>query len=464
MMYHLLFFLFTCIQAFYTKSNFIYDKYGRILIFHGINRVNKNIASNYYFEDMLKHNESFLLKKHGFNVVRLGWMWDGFQHHENQFNLTYFKTMENIVNNLGENGIYTILDMHQDVFSSLFCSYDGIPLWVAIKSVSKYKFPWPLKKNNCSRDWQLNHLSEASSQAYDDLYHNKSGMLHNFITFWEKSINLWENNPYILGYELINEPFPGNFFKDPLIMIPSIAGKKNLQPFYDKVRLQLGNINNKLLFYEPITWGMIFDNKILDSGLEHVPGGDKFKNSSVYSYHYYCSAFLPDRQKHPILQKDICDDFLAPEMFKNIKKHVVNVGGSSFMTEFGACDDNDYNKLGECDNVLNYADKYFQSWTDYTYAQVNHLNPTSYWSKTFSRTYPQAIAGMPLNMSYNRNTTEFQFCYTPNSLSTMPTEIYFTNFQNIQISENLDYTLDNVNNKIYISSNSNSDACINLSK
>jgi hypothetical protein len=28
-----------------------------------------------------------------------------------------------------------------------------------------------------------------------------------------------------------------------------------------------------VIFYEPVTWGMIFDGNVTGSGFEHVPGG-----------------------------------------------------------------------------------------------------------------------------------------------------------------------------------------------
>ena len=453
------FLYFSQMFSFYTNAPYIYDDYGRIRIFHGINRINKNIDNNYYFEDMLTSNESDKLSQLGFNVVRLGWMWNGFQRNQEIFNYSYFNVMNTIVNQLGKNGIYTILDMHQDVLSSLFCTYDGVPLWLIQKSIPKFKFPWPLKYDNCSRNWQLNQLTEASSQAYEDLYKNKSGMLDDFIHFWNKSLYLWNSNPYILGYELINEPFPGNFFRDPLILLPSEAGKQNLQPFYDKVRQSLIN-TSKLIFYEPITWGMIFNNKIFDSGLSHVPGGNVYKNTSVYSYHYYCTAFLSNGPQNPILEHTICDNFLAPVMFNNVVKHVNKVGGSSFMTEFGDCDLNNYTKLSECDTVLNFADTYFQSWTDYSYAQTDIFNPSRNWTRTYSRTYPQAISGLPINMSYNRNTFEFKFCFKSNTNIKKPTEVYFTQFNNINLTEGLNYTIQD--HTLFIYSKKNNTYCLHL--
>jgi endoglycosylceramidase len=37
--------------------------------------------------------------------------------------------MVKFVNKLGENGIYTMLDFHQDLISEKFCG-DGVPVWL----------------------------------------------------------------------------------------------------------------------------------------------------------------------------------------------------------------------------------------------------------------------------------------------------------------------------------------------
>lgn len=42
----------------------------------------------------------------------------------------------------------------------------------------------------------------------------------------------FKGNPNVIGFELINEPFAGDFYRDPLLMYPGVADKKNLQPFY----------------------------------------------------------------------------------------------------------------------------------------------------------------------------------------------------------------------------------------
>ena len=70
---------------------------------------------------MIDSEEEYdLLEDLGFTVIRLGYMWTGAEPQANQFNQTYIDTIKTIVNRLADRGIYTLLDMHEDVLSSKF--------------------------------------------------------------------------------------------------------------------------------------------------------------------------------------------------------------------------------------------------------------------------------------------------------------------------------------------------------
>ena len=55
------------------------------------------------------------LQRWGFNVMRLGVMWPGVMPSENVMNTTYLETMSKLVTQMGEYGIYTIVDCHQGI-------------------------------------------------------------------------------------------------------------------------------------------------------------------------------------------------------------------------------------------------------------------------------------------------------------------------------------------------------------
>lgn len=75
-----------------------------------------------------------------------------------------------------------------------------------------------------------------------------------------------------MGYELINEPWAGNVFLNPALLVPGVAEKLNLQRFYNILNEQIRKIDNEhIVFFEPVTWDNMFP-----SGFKSAPGGDSF--------------------------------------------------------------------------------------------------------------------------------------------------------------------------------------------
>ena len=157
-------------------------------------------------------------------------------------------------------------------------------------------------------------------------------------SFWRQVAKDFANEKAVIGYELINEPFAGDVWKDPFDFIPGVAGSKNLLPMYDNIAKAIRESDeNHIIFFEPVTWGMIFDSKIVGSGFDHVPGGDDYRNRSAFSYHYYCESFVPNWKNEPIVRRVICDDTIGSLVFKAVDENVKTFGGASMMTEFGDC-------------------------------------------------------------------------------------------------------------------------------
>jgi len=70
------------------------------------------------------------LVKWGFNLVRLGVMWEAIETSEGVYNETYVKEVNDLINKLGEKGIYTLVDAHQDVLARTICG-EGMPNFYA---------------------------------------------------------------------------------------------------------------------------------------------------------------------------------------------------------------------------------------------------------------------------------------------------------------------------------------------
>ena len=59
-------------------------------------------------------------------MVRLGVMWESVERSQGVYNDTYLDEVDSLINRLGENGIYTLVDAHQDVFARRICG-EGVP-------------------------------------------------------------------------------------------------------------------------------------------------------------------------------------------------------------------------------------------------------------------------------------------------------------------------------------------------
>lgn len=107
------------------------DQDGRQVIMHGVNVVYKMdpyIPSDGAFDTELSLDDEDIanLKKWGFNFVRLGVMWEAVERTEGVYDDAYLDRVEALINKLGDAGIYTLVDAHQDVFARQICG-EGIP-------------------------------------------------------------------------------------------------------------------------------------------------------------------------------------------------------------------------------------------------------------------------------------------------------------------------------------------------
>ena len=137
-------------------------------------------------------------------------------------------------------------------------------------------------------------------------------MRDDYINFWMKTADYFKNKRGIIGYEIINEPWAGDIYTQPDLLLPGHAGSKNLQPFYDIMSDAIRSVDaNNLIFYEPVTWGMIFNGSVIGSGFTAVPGGSQWVTKSVFSFHYYCFWLNLDND----MTKETCDRLFVPKVF-----------------------------------------------------------------------------------------------------------------------------------------------------
>lgn len=99
---------------------------------------------------------------------------------------------------------------------------------------SRSKFPSPLLNQVISLSVFAAYLTESCGFAFQCLYENRNNFSDYFELYWSIVAKTFSEKTNILGYELINEPWVGNFYANPLLLFPSVAGQCNLMPLYDR--------------------------------------------------------------------------------------------------------------------------------------------------------------------------------------------------------------------------------------
>lgn len=185
------------------KDKWFVDQDNRVVLFHGINSVQKNFPwFDRNIENLTRLSD---LKQWGMNVVRLGLMWSGLYPEKGVVNQSYVNEMVKIVNTFAEYGLYVIIDLHQDFLSTQFSSYDGAPLWILEQlPPPKHKYPWPFKKDNLGFG---SYITESCGFAFQCLYDNINHFEDYFQDYWTTVAQIFNSTSSILGYELINEPW-----------------------------------------------------------------------------------------------------------------------------------------------------------------------------------------------------------------------------------------------------------------
>jgi len=71
-----------------------------------------------------------------------------------------------------------------------------------------------------SRNFASYYASKESIVAFQALYDNKDGLQDKFVDYWNVTAHALAQNPYVVGFDPLNEPFFGNPLKNPKYFKP----------------------------------------------------------------------------------------------------------------------------------------------------------------------------------------------------------------------------------------------------
>lgn len=183
------------------------DSLGRERIFNGFNVCDKGV----YNKETKRRDYGTLwhkglakeLKEKGFDLIRLGLIWDAVEPQKGQFSKEYLDFIRSILDECQEYGVYVYLDMHQDLYSGFGdgCG-DGAPDWACLTDRFKYhkaKFVWA----------EGYFWGRAVHRAFDNFWNNVKFVQDDYINMWSHIAEMADSYDCVMGYDVMNEPFPG---------------------------------------------------------------------------------------------------------------------------------------------------------------------------------------------------------------------------------------------------------------
>ncbi|MFC2123841.1 cellulase family glycosylhydrolase [Bacteroidota bacterium] len=179
------------------------DNLGRHVILNGLNVVSKKKEEQYIFQSGPEFYTN--LKSWGVNCIRFIIIWDGLEPEPGVYDEEYLKEIDKRIQWAGDNGLFVILDMHQDLFSVKYS--DGAPEWATLDEG---------KQHVTGSVWSDAYLlSSAVQTSFDNFWANKPapdgiGVQDHYASLWKYVAERYANNPTVIGYDIMNEPFPGS--------------------------------------------------------------------------------------------------------------------------------------------------------------------------------------------------------------------------------------------------------------
>jgi endoglycosylceramidase len=476
------------------------DISGRSLIFHGVNVVYKQapyIPITDTFDPLLSLNDLDInyMKQMGFNIVRLGVIWESVEKFEGKYDIEYLKKMAEIVKLLGQKGIVTIIDAHQDLFSRIFCG-EGVPIFYANKLKVDTKcdsniismffkfvnvclplsnFNWEYEENGipkidfCRKNFLKYHQSPELTTAYQAFYDNENGIQDKFVDFWRVVANEFKNNPYVIGLDYWNEPWPGNLFMSVTSLIPGYVDQNTLAPFYRRIDEAVREFDPEFIsMYEPIPFPdtLPFFGGISVGNFKEIPLNKVDRKYQALNMHSYCCMAKEDAcvTGEPLLEDSLtlCPDFHKRKLKKN-KETANNLGIPLIITEFGACS-NTQACFNEITSFANAADENLLSWAYWMYKPFNDHTTSAkqdeegifrgdgtldpFKEKALTRTYIQAYQGVPFVSKFDTETGFYYTGFKYNSEISEPSLLYINRnlfYENLE--KNFTIRLFNENNE-----------------
>lgn len=406
-------------------GRWLVDQHGRVVLVHGLNLVWKH--DPYVPPDTprgFSAADAEWLSDHGFNGARIGTLWAGVTPDEpGVADGQYLDRWQRVIDLLAERRIWMQFDFHQDMWHETYGG-EGVPDW-AVRRPLPYSLLPPLKA-----PFPMGYWTPEVSTVFDNFWANSAGLQDEWAAAWKITAQRWRNQPYSMGYDLMNEPWAGLEGMTCLVDGCPSTYTKELQPAFEKALRAIRTVDpGNVVWFEPQQFA---GGQPLDTFFKAVAG----EGNLGFSWHNYCPEVFLESQGIPGSDVSKCVGF-SSERNRHALEQGARMNAATLMSEWGATDN--VRAIGIDADV---ADQHLMGWMHWAYKQWNDPTTADEAQGLFAddgdlssvkrdkvrelvRTYPQATAGVPRSLSFDADTGDFRYTYHPRELGA-PTEIFIS--------------------------------------
>ncbi|WP_203336020.1 cellulase family glycosylhydrolase [Nocardioides limicola] len=406
------------------QGRWMVDPQGRVVLVHGVNLVYKHAP---YVPPATRggflERDARWLRRHGFNAARIGTLWAGLTPDApGVADHGYIAAWQRIIDLLAENRIWMQFDFHQDMWHETYGG-EGAPDWAMIRPAPYSLLPYlPVP-------FPMGYWTPEVSTVYDEFFANKHGLLDGWVAAWEVAARTWRNQPYSMGYDLINEPWAGMEGMTCLVTGCPETYRKELQPAYEKALKAIRAIDpGNIVWWEPQQFAGATP---VDTYFEAVAGEENLG----FSWHSYCPLTFVNSMLLPLIDTSNCASFAAGRQ-EHALDQARRMRAVPMMSEWGATDDVTslaVDARAADDHLMGWMHWAYKHWNDPTTADAAQglfHDDASFATvkqdklRVLVRTYPQRTAGIPLSTRFNPDNGDFHFRYRPKRSIKAPTQIF----------------------------------------
>ncbi|MDQ1448115.1 MAG: endoglycosylceramidase [Actinomycetota bacterium] len=261
------------------------DATGRVVMLRGMNFVEK-WAPFTPAADGFNDDDAALLASNGFNALRLGVPFEFVMPAPGQVDRGYLESIAETVRILGRHHIYVLLDFHQDGWGPVTHG-NGMPAWATLTDgLPNPPDPFPT----------YYVTNPALQRAFDNFWANRPGPdgvpLQDYYARGMAAVaELFASSSNVIGYEAMNEPWPGASWSSCLSGCPDLEAQ-SLAPFYARMTAAVRAVDRRHpVFVEPF---VLFNFGGADTSLPGT-GSTNVLSTHVYALGPAANASAVDR-------------------------------------------------------------------------------------------------------------------------------------------------------------------------